>query len=322
MALRSPIMWYGGKGKMVAKLLPLIPPHRTYVEVFGGGASLLFAKEPSPVEVYNDLEGSLVDFFRVLRDPEKFARFYHLVAFTPYSREEFNFCRETWRECEDEVERAYRWYVVARMSFSGAFARSWSFAVTWSHRGMAGTASRWLSTLEMLPAIHERLMRVQIEHQDFRTLIPTYDTPETVHYCDPPYVPDTRSELGTYSCEMTLDDHRELVDLLLGVKGMVVLSGYRHEVYRPLEDAGWRRLDFPTACMATGRTGLTGVRGKGSALALAPRVESVWLNPRAVEARPEQRQLRLFGEARPEGRTVAKPGGRTEGSEGEAQDVS
>lgn len=294
--LRSPIWWYGGKGMMVKKLLPLIPPHRIWVEVFGGGMSLTLAKKPSPVEVYNDLDCGLVSFFRVLRDPDKFARFYHLVAFTPYSREEFNFCRKTWQECEDEVERAYRWFVVARMSFSGTFARSWSFGVTCSHRNMAGVVSKWLSALEMLPAIHERLMRVQIENQDFRTLIPTYDTPETAFYMDPPYVPDTRGETGTYPCEMTLDDHRELVELLLGVKGAVILSGYRHEVYRPLEEAGWRRLDFPTACHAVGRTRGTGVLGEGAAARLAPRVESVWLNPRAQEARPEQKQLKLFEE--------------------------
>lgn len=106
---------------MVAKLLPLIPPHKIYVEVFGGGASLLFAKEPSPVEVYNDLDSGLVNFFRVLRDPGKFEKFYRKVCFTPYSREEYCFCRDTWGECKDDVERAYRWFVVARMSFSGKF---------------------------------------------------------------------------------------------------------------------------------------------------------------------------------------------------------
>jgi DNA adenine methylase len=276
---------------MVAKLLPLIPPHKIWVEVFGGGASLLFAKKPSSVEVYNDLNSGLVSFFRVLRDPEKFARFYHLVAFTPYSREEFNFCRATWDKCEDEVERAYRWFVVARMSFSGTFARSWSFGVTVSNRGMAGAVSKWLSTLEMLPAIHERLMRVQVESRDFRTLIPTYDTPETCFYCDPPYVPDTRHELDAYLCEMTIDDHRELVELLLGVRGKVVLSGYVHEVYAPLEEVGWKRMDFETACHAAARTRLTGIRGEGAAMKMAPRVESVWLNPQVEKSMPKQARL-------------------------------
>jgi len=281
---------------MVARLLPLIPPHKIWVEVFGGGMSLTFAKEPSPVEVYNDLDGGLVNFWRVVRDPERFARFYHLVTLTPYSREEYNFCRKTWQECEDEVERAYRWFVVARMSFSGAFARSWGFGVTVSHRGMAGTASKWLSTLEALPLVHERTMQLQVENLDFRKLIPAYDTPETCFYVDPPYVPDTRRELGTYACEMAIDDHRELVDLLLGVKGMVILSGYKHEVYAPLEGAGWKRVDFETACHATGRTRFTGVQGNGSAFAMSPRVESVWLNPQAQSATPEQMQISMLEE--------------------------
>lgn len=279
--LRSPIRWFGGKGNMVAKLLPLIPPHRIYVEPFGGGASLLFAKEPSPVEVYNDLDSGLVNFFRVLRDPVKFERFHKLVSLTPYSREEYDFCRATWEMCEDEVERAYRWYVVARMSFSGCFGSSWSSAVTASRRGMADTTSKWLSTIDMLPSIHARMMRVQIEHADFRRILERYDTPETFFYLDPPYISDTRRD-GEYKHEMTLDDHRDLVDRLLRLEGMAILSGYAHDVYRLLEEAGWRRIDFETACYATARTRQTGILGEGAAKAKQKRIESVWLCPRTA----------------------------------------
>jgi len=293
MRMTSPIVWFGGKGNMVYKLVPLIPPHRIYVEVFGGGASLLFAKRPSPVEVYNDIDKGLVNFFRVIRDPEKFARFYHLVAFTPYSREEYDFCRATWEECEDEVERAYRWFVVARMSFSGVFGRSWSSVVTSSHKGMASTTSKWLYVLEMLPRIHERVMRVQIENMDFRKLIPRYDTPDTCFYCDPPYVEETRRELGVYPCEISLDDHRQLVDLLMTVRGKVILSGYRHPVYDPLEEAGWRRFDFETYCHAVGRTRETGIIGEGAAAGQA-RIESVWLSPNCFSH--SGKQLSLFEE--------------------------
>lgn len=279
--LRSPIWWFGGKGNMVAKLLPLIPPHRIYVEPFGGGASLLFAKKPSPVEVYNDLDSGLVNFFRVLRDPKKFERFHRLVSLTPYSREEYDFCRKTWETCEDDVERAYRWYVVARMSFSGRFGSSWSSVVTASYRGMAGTTSKWLSTIEMLPAIHARMMRVQIEKADFRRILERYDTPETFFYLDPPYVPETR-KAGEYKHEMSLEDHHDLVDRLLRLEGMAMLSGYAHDVHRPLEEAGWRRIDFGTACNATGRTRQTGILGVGAAKAKQKRIESVWLCPRTV----------------------------------------
>lgn len=266
---------------MVKKLLSLMPPHHIYVEVFGGGASLLFAKKPSPVEIYNDLDSGLVCFFRVLRDPEKFARFYHLAAFTPWSREEYNFCRSTWESCQDEVEKAYRWFVVARMSFSGNFGRSWSMSVTQSHRGMAGTCSKWLSILEELPFIHERVMRVQVENSDFRDLVPHYDLPETLFFLDPPYVPETRKE-GGYVCEMTVQDHEDLVNILLKIKGMAMLSGYAHPVYEPLERSGWKRLDFNMSCYAAGRTKATGLKGDGTATAKCPRVESVWLNPAAM----------------------------------------
>ena len=282
--LRSPMWWFGGKGKMVKKLLPLIPQHKIYVEVFGGGASILFAKEPSPVEVYNDLNSDLVNFFRVLRDPQKFAEFHRLVSLTPYSREEYNFCRKTWESCEDDVERAYRWFVVARMSFSGHFSNSWSFVVTKSSRGMAAGVSGWLSSIDMLPEIHGRMMRVQIDDDDFRMIIPRYDTPDTCFYMDPSYVPETRKSQDVYKYEMTLQDHQDLVAMLLDVKGAVILSGYRHDVYTPLELAGWTRHDFPTACWAAGDTRYTGIQGKGAALEMVPRIESVWLNQLATDS--------------------------------------
>lgn len=274
-----PLLWFGGKGNMVRRLLPLIPPHRTYVEPFGGGAALLFAKPPSPLEVYNDIDSDLVNFFRVLRDPKKFARLYRLVALTPYSREEFYHCREALAADEDDVARAWRFFVLARQSFAGHFAHSWGFAVTKTSCGMADTTSKWLGLLEALPWFHARLMRVQIEHGDFRRVFELYDSEETFFYCDPPYVLETRRR-EEYRHEMTLADHEDLVRILLGLRGMAMLSGYAHPVYAPLEEAGWKRLEFPTACYATARTRGTGIRGKGAALARAPRVECVWLCPK------------------------------------------
>jgi DNA adenine methylase len=277
--LRTPITWFGGKGNMTAKLLKLIPPHHTYVEVFGGGASLLFAKKPSPVEVYNDLDSGLVNFFRVLRDPDKFEQFYKKVYFTSYSREEYYYCRDTWDTVEDEIERAYRWYVAARMSFSGEFGGSWGYVVTASNRNMAAKCSKWLSIIEMLPEIHARVMQVQIENRDFRQIFQSYDTPETLFYCDPPYIIETRRN-GGYRYEMSLDDHRDLVEILLQIKGMAILSGYQHPVYTQLEESGWQRLDYKVPCYAVGRTKATGILGKGSAIKNQARTESIWISPK------------------------------------------
>lgn len=269
--LRSPLVWFGGKSAMVPKLLPLIPSHRIYVEPFGGGGNLLIAKEPSLVEVYNDLDLGLVTFFRVLRDPKQFAKFYHLATWTPYSREEFLFCRDSWQLGKDEATKAYRWYVKNRMSFAG-MGRSWGRSVTAVTYNTAEAPASWLSILEQLPLIRQRLLRVQIENKDFRSIIAEYDTPETFFYCDPPYVPETRRS-GKYNHEMSLDGHRELIQLLLRIQGKAILSGYAHPIHKPLEESGWSRRDFETICRVSGRTKGTKQIPKEQ----MRRVESVWI---------------------------------------------
>jgi DNA adenine methylase len=150
---------------------------------------------------------------------------------------------------------------------------SWGRSVTTSNRGMAETASSWLSILEMIPEIHRRLMRVQIEQKDFRAILKEYDTPETFFYCDPPYVPETRKS-GKYLHEMTEDDHRELVEILFSLQGKVVLSGYAHPVYEALVEAGWGRKDFQTFCTVTGHTR----DGRKMSKDVLKRVESVWIS--------------------------------------------
>lgn len=273
--MRSPIMLFGGKGNMTAKIVPMLPPHRIYVEPFGGGASVLLAKPPSSVEVYNDVDENLVGFFKTLADPVLFEAFYRRVAVLPYSRALYNECRATWREETDPITRAAKWFVVARQSFSGMFGTSWSFAVTASHRGMTGACSRWLGCLEALPAVHARLQRVQIECSDWRLILDTYDTPDTLFYCDPPYVAGTRRH-GGYAHEMSDDNHRDFVARLLTIKGQAVVSGYEHPIYAPLVEAGWEVVRFETACHAVGRTRATGLRGKGSVLAKQARTEVLW----------------------------------------------
>ena len=113
----------------VKKLLPLIPEHRTYAEVFGGGASLLFAKPPSYNEMYNDLDSTLTDFFRLLQNESEFEVFYQKCLIACHSRELRYEYRDTWHEQTDKIERVFRWFVVARQSFGGRFGGSWGFAL-------------------------------------------------------------------------------------------------------------------------------------------------------------------------------------------------
>ncbi len=262
---------------MVNKLLPLIPKHHTYVEVFGGAANLLLAKDPSPVEVYNDIDSGLVNFFRVLRDKNKFQKFYEQVVLMPYSREEYYECLETWDKEEDDVQMAVKWFVVARQSFSGKFGDGWSYAVICSSKGMAGRVSSWFSSIELLPEVSERFLRVQIEHNDFRKILKAYDTEETFFYLDPPYVLETR-KCKVYEHEMSLKDHEDLVDLLLHIKGKAILSGYEHNIYKSLEQAGWIKIKIEARCHATGTTkGTKYLQNKENGEKLK-RTECVWLN--------------------------------------------
>lgn len=285
--MRSPILWYGGKGNIKEKLLSLMPSHLHYVEVFGGGASLLFAKKPTGgIEVFNDIDSNLVNFFRVLRDPEKFEQFHQVVSLTPYARSEYYDCRDL--DCKDDIERARRFFVVARMSFSGQFGTGWSYAVSNVNRGMAGTVSKYLSIIEKLPEIHTRLMRVQVENLDFREIIPKYDAEGMLLYCDPPYPRAVKSSLKKYEHEMTDEDHRDMITLLLEYPQSVMLSGYANSLYDILEASGWARFDFEAACHAVGKTRLTGNLGKGS---MQTRIESVWLNQKVRETG----QMKLAG---------------------------
>ena len=129
------------------------------------------------------------------------------------------------------------------------------------------------------------MQRVQIEHQDFMRTLTNYDSADTLFYCDPPYASSTRSG-GVYRHDFNDTDQQRLIQALLQVQGMVLLSGYKAPVHTPLEKAGWQRLDYHTSCYAAGRTQRNGIQGVGSARALQPRLESVWICPRAQSRVP------------------------------------
>lgn len=287
--MRAPFPWYGGKQRLARKLLRFIPAHTTYVEVFGGSAALLFAKDPrtSQLEVYNDIDSGLVNFFRVLRDREKAAELQRLLRLTPYSREEYCFCREHWAEAEDDVEKARRWYVVAVQSFAGRWGNSWGFDLV--HPSMA---KKWVALVERLPGFSERFRHVQVENCGFLRILELYDSEETFFYCDPPYILETRIGGKAYAHEMDMEAHEMLHDALLRVRGMAMLSGYRHPLHEKLEKAGWERHDFEVKCTAVGRTRATGFREPGGASGERfVRVESIWLNPAASSRLPVQLSL-------------------------------
>jgi len=286
--LRAPFQYYGGKGLMVARLTPLVPSGgKPYCEPFCGGASLFFSRELAPVEVLNDLDRDVVNVFRCLQNKDTFEELRHRLMWTPYARAEFERAIETLKEpSADSVTRAWAFMVAQNQGFGGHAdtVGNWGRAFV-PDAGTAGTANRWLMRLSMLDAWRWRLMRVQIDCRDALEVIRYWDNHDAVFYCDPPYVQETRAKgwVNVYAHEMSEEQHRALVETLLSVSGAVVLSGYEHPVYWPLENAGWERAEFKTSCHAAARTRVSGILGKGAATADVPRTEIVWRNKRAVE---------------------------------------
>jgi len=273
----APFAWVGGKGKTARWIVQYIPPGRIYVEPFAGAASVFWHLPGRyPVEVLNDIDRRIVNLYRVLQDRGKFVELLHRLVWTPYSRAEFARALAILQDPgADEVARAWAFFVAQNQGFGGKAdtVGNWGRDLTKNT-----VTSGWLSRLRLLRRWHQRLSGVQIDCVDALRAIRYWDTPDTVFYVDPPYVPETRVDRDLYANELTMDDHRALVETLLQVKGKVVLSGYDHPVYRPLEEAGWVKIARETACSVAGRTRLSQLRGPGAAKALVPRVEVIWKN--------------------------------------------
>jgi DNA adenine methylase len=238
--------WYGGKFSHLDWLLPLLPQTHHYCEPFAGSAAVLLNREPAPIETYNDIDGDVVNFFRVLRDrPEEIKR---AIALTPFSREEFHRAVTASAARASDLERARRFYIRARQARTGlaqtATLGRWANCKNTSRAGMSGVVSRWLGGIEGLDEIAERLLRVQIENRPAIDVIKLYDSPNTLFYCDPPYLHETRGDAKAYGFEMDMAAHEELAKTLRNVKGKVAVSGYRCDTMDRLFD-GWRRFDAP-----------------------------------------------------------------------------
>lgn len=235
--------WYGGKFSHLNWLLPLLPKCHHYCEPFAGSAAVLLNRSTSPVETYNDLDGEVVNFFRVCRDRgEELTR---AIVLTPFSREEFALAC-TLDPSVSPLERARRFYVRARQVRTGlaqtATLGRWGNCKNTSRAGMSGIISRFLGGVEMLPEIAERLLRVQIENRPARDVIRLYDSPQTLFYCDPPYIHETRGDAKAYKYEMTDAEHAELAALLNKVKGKVAISNYDCRLMNDLYSAPkWRK---------------------------------------------------------------------------------
>jgi DNA adenine methylase len=248
------LKWFGGKSYLAKDIVALMPPHLHFVEPFAGGLAVLLEKDPEGVsEVVNDLQGDLTTFWRVLQDPDAFERFRRAVAAVPFSEVEWRDAQDQLQRCRDAepVQRAVWFFVWCRQSRGGQMKDFTSLTRNRTRGGRNAEANAWWNAVEGLPAVHARLRHVVILNRPAVEVIRQQDGPSALFYCDPPYLHATRTAREVYAHEMTEADHRQLLEVLKGCKGRVMLSGYPSALY-DRELVGWTRHTFDLPNHAAG----------------------------------------------------------------------
>lgn len=254
---RPALRYMGGKWNLGRWIVDHFPNHKHYVEPFGGGANVLLQKEPSDLETYNDLYADVVNFFRILRDTPD--RLVEQILFTPWAREEY---RLSYEPADEALERARRFYV-----------RCWqgidpNNLTGWRHFKASGKGKYLQPTPEHLKYVAYRLRNVQFENRDALEVLESFDRTDTLFYVDPPYPASTRKRKPTDSYALEFDQHEELLENLVGRKGMVVLSTYDNELYEAvLTRHGWTKSQKRSKANNKSHTA----------------VEALWLSPRVTE---------------------------------------
>jgi len=243
--------YIGGKWRIAPKIIALFPVHTCYVEVFGGSGSVLFAKERSHMECLNDIDSEVVNFFRVMSDPELSEALQQRLLFTPYSRELFEELVDM-DPPTDPLEKAWRFYTIACQcfggyrpanegrEFAGATRGRWRRSLSKRH-SQGGDAATIHSKISRMDRFSERLRGVYIEKKDFTYIFQSWDSPETLFYCDPPY----HGTEGYYdNGHFPATRHVDLANALNAIEGKAILSYYPHADLEQLYPAGtWRRVE-------------------------------------------------------------------------------
>jgi DNA adenine methylase len=251
---RSPLIWFGGKSKYAEHIISKFPSHRVYVEPFGGAAHVIAQKPRVAHEVYNDIDGNVVNFLMVVRaDP---VRLQHACESLPYSRSLY----ESWKKeplPDDPFERAVRFFYMNRSGISQGNAKG--IAQTgWRHSTKSGSnpATGYISACQLFESFAERMKGVMIENDDFRTIIPKYDGEDVLFYVDPPYINREKHYALTDEDRRNPNKlHKDLAKLLNNVQGKVVLSYYADPLLDELYP-GWWRETFQAYKQVVGGDGL------------------------------------------------------------------
>jgi len=269
---RPPLRYHGSKWRLAPWIISFLPGHWAYVEPFGGAAGVLLRKERSGSEVYNDIDGQIVNFFRILRDEQSCAELIRLLNLTPYARSEFDLSYE---HTANPIEAARR--LVIRCFFGHGTCSvdpddSNGFR-SCDVRAGKSYAREFHGVPAAIRSAAERFRGVTVENLDFRKLIPKFDHSTTCFYVDPPYLQATRESGGKgYVIELCDEGHRQLAWMLHQVKGKALISGYPSSLYEQLY-ADWHREE--KAVQANGQRGAVS------------RTEVLWMNFKPTHTQSE-----------------------------------
>ena len=224
--MRPALIYPGGKFRLAPWIISFFPPHKVYVEPFGGAAGVMVRKKPAVLDVYNDLDGEMVNFFRVLRDPEQKAELQRLLRLTPYAKDEFESAYVANGKLPP-VERARRLVVRSHMGV-GACGATKKTGFRRSYKESLKTVGAFVSYVESIDALSSRFRNVQIENMDVFDLFKRYDSSDVLWYVDPPY----NAKCGGVYRHTFSGEHERLLDTMKTFKGFCVLSGYMTDLYR------------------------------------------------------------------------------------------
>lgn len=268
----TPFSYFGSKRRLALELSQNLPPHNCWVELFCGSAAVTLAKKPAGIEVINDIDSEIVNFFKQLRDnPKELNR---AIELTPYAAQELKDARII-NAKDSDLERARKFIIQAMMAINGAFGKEqggFSVSHSYSRNGIEARVNRWNNLPERLDKVTQRLKRVRIENRNAITLFKKYiNRPATLVYLDPPYYAD---RVNGYTRDANDKEfHEKLLKLINNAKCMVFISGYESELYNTYlsKENGWTRKEFITDT-------------KGSNGESHPRKEIVWMNQNYIIA--------------------------------------
>lgn len=235
--MKTPISYYGGKQTMLKHIMPLIPAHESYTEAFAGGAAVYFAKQPAKLEVINDINGNLINFYKVLK--QRFNALETMIKTSLHSRDQYDFACIVYDYPQffDEVTRAWAVWIKSKMGFASMLDGSFGY-----DKGSNSLAKKIAGAKDQFTIkLAKRIENTQIESTNALRVIESRDTDNAFHFVDPPYI---NSDCGHYDGTFNLMDFEELLQLLTRLKGRFMLTMYPHDLIKEYATQyGWHIME-------------------------------------------------------------------------------